>query len=292
MKIRKLTAADSDEFVALRREALVDSPLAFGASPDDDFVSSPDAVVDHLRRGDDSVIFGAFDGDHLAGVVGMYRDGHRKSSHKAHIWGMFVRPPHRGRGIGRDLLDAAIAHARSMPGITRVDLAASSAAAAARRLYRRAGFVIWGTDPDALRDGGRSVAEDHMVFIVGAAGADERAAVIAATEAIFAAMKAKDEGAMRALISPDAPFVSVRVAEQKALVRTGEEFVRGILSNPATLEERMFEAKVGSDGRLASLQATYDLHIDGRYSHRGTDVFLFLREAACWVLVSAAYTIE
>lgn len=292
MTIRTLTATDADAFAAFRREALVDSPLAFGASPDDDFVSSPEAAVEYLGRGDDFVIFGAFEGAQLAGAVGMARDHHRKSSHKAHLWGMFVRPPYRGRGIGRALVDAAVARARVMPGITRVDLAVSSVAASARRLYQRAGFAVWGTEPDALRDGGRSVAEDHMVLAIGAAGADDRAAVIAATKAMFAAMKAKDERAMRTVISPEATFLSIRATGQKALVRTGDEFVRGILSNPATLEERLLEAKVGSDGRIASLQAAYDFHIDGRFSHRGTDLFLFLREAGGWVLISAAYTVE
>ena len=36
--------------------------------------------------------------------------------------------------------------------------------APARRLYERAGFEIWGTEPEALRHDGQSVAEHHMAL--------------------------------------------------------------------------------------------------------------------------------
>ena len=40
----------------------------------------------------------------------------------------------------------------------------TSDAPEARRLYERAGFVSWGTEPDALRHEGRSVSETNMSY--------------------------------------------------------------------------------------------------------------------------------
>lgn len=161
--IRELQDNDAEVYVALRREALLESPLAFASSPADDVASSSEAVRDLLRRAPESVIIGAFQSN-LIGAVGLYRDRHLKSSHKAHIWGMYVAPSHRRQGIAAGLLHAALRHARTLPGVSWVHLSVSSAAPAARRLYERAGFELWGTEPEALRHDGQAVVEHHMAL--------------------------------------------------------------------------------------------------------------------------------
>lgn len=161
--IRAITEADVEAYVALRREALADTPLAFASSPDDDFASTADSLRSQLVKAPDWVIFGAFD-DALAGSCGLIRDRHVKAMHKMHLWGMYVTPSHRGRGLGEQLLAAAIDHARSLSGVDWIFLGVTSAAPAARRLYERAGFEIWGTEPDALRAGNSSVVEHRMAL--------------------------------------------------------------------------------------------------------------------------------
>ena len=42
--IRLLREEDADAYANLRREALLDAPLAFASSPDDDFISDVEAV--------------------------------------------------------------------------------------------------------------------------------------------------------------------------------------------------------------------------------------------------------
>ncbi|HYG61226.1 MAG TPA: GNAT family protein [Thermoanaerobaculia bacterium] len=161
--VQELQDRDVEAYVQLRRQALLDSPLAFAAAPGDDFVSSPDRVRQQLRTGAAWVIFGAFRPD-LVGAVGLFRGRYPKASHKAHLWGMYVEPGHRGQGIGAELLGAVIRHARELPGVTWVHLGVTSAASEARRLYERAGFQVWGTEPDALRHEGRTVDEHHMAL--------------------------------------------------------------------------------------------------------------------------------
>jgi len=163
MIIRELRDEEAGLFVALRKEALLDAPLSFAASPGDDFASTSEAVRDQLRRAPDWVILGAFE-DGLVGTVGLFRDRHLKSAHKVHIWGMYVSPGHRAKGVAAALLQAAVDHARGLSGVAWVQLSVSSSAPAALRLYERAGFLVWGTEPDALRHAGRSVDEHHLAF--------------------------------------------------------------------------------------------------------------------------------
>ena len=165
-RIRALRADDADAYVTIRSAALLDAPLAFAASPGDDIAASAAAVREQLGCAPESMIFGAFD-PQLVGVVGLYRDRHQKAVHKVHVWGMYVAPSHRRRGIAASLVQAALDHARTLPGASWIHLAVSEAAPAAQRLYERAGFTVWGTEPEALRHDGRSVVEHHMALRLG-----------------------------------------------------------------------------------------------------------------------------
>ena len=163
LEVRQLGSEDVDEFVALRRESLQDSPLAFTASPETDRGASPDFIREDLSN-PRSAIFGAFDPD-LFGVVGIVA-GKGKSSHKAELWGMYVKPVHRGAGVGRALLEAATHFATELEAVDQIQLSVADSASAAHGLYLSAGFETWGTEPDALRHGSASVAVLHMVMRV------------------------------------------------------------------------------------------------------------------------------
>jgi ribosomal protein S18 acetylase RimI-like enzyme len=165
--IRPLTESDLEAYVALRRESLLDAPLAFGSSPEDDSAASVETLRAQLQRARDWMLFGAFDeAGRLAGAAGAIRGRHRKSAHKMHVWGVYVRPSARRLGLGRALIEAVIAHARSIAGVDWLQLAVSTSATPARHLYERAGFVAWGTEPDALRYEGESADEVWMALRV------------------------------------------------------------------------------------------------------------------------------
>lgn len=160
-RIRQLTPADAEQLFALRREALLDAPFSFSASPQDDRASSVVAVREQLNRAPASVVFGAAD-EQLVGMLGIYRAGQIKAAHVAHIWGVFVQLQWRGRGIAAQLLDAAITYARTLEGVATIQLAVNETTPEAQRLYERFGFRVWGVEPDALRFDGKSTSESHM----------------------------------------------------------------------------------------------------------------------------------
>lgn len=165
IEVRRLTPADAEDFVALRRRALQEEPLAFGSSPEDDRASDVGVVRSRLASPGGPAIFGAF-ASRLVGAVGIYREEQRKRCHKAQIWGMYVIPERRRSGAGQALLQAAIAHARTLPGLVQVQLSVTDEAAAARRLYERIGFKRWGAEEAALCHEGRLVSETHMAFFL------------------------------------------------------------------------------------------------------------------------------
>jgi GNAT superfamily N-acetyltransferase len=160
--VRRLGPQDAEALAALRRTALEASPLAFSSSPHDDRARS----LDFLRgivAAPDQAVFGAF-ADELVGMVGVYREPHAKAAHRCEVWGMFVSVERRRRGIGRALMEEAIAFARSLRGVTHLYLGVTEAAPEAMTLYGQLGFTTWGVDPASLRADGRLVGERHMVL--------------------------------------------------------------------------------------------------------------------------------
>lgn len=160
-QIHVLNESAAGELWALRHKALLDSPFAFLASPEDDLASSEEAVRPMLQRAPESIVLGAR-AEHLIGMLGLYRSDKKKCRHKAHLWGMFVAPEWRGQKVAAQMLRAAIEHARTLEGITAIQLGVSESATAARNLYESSGFEVWGIEPDAIRFQGRSECEYHM----------------------------------------------------------------------------------------------------------------------------------
>lgn len=149
MIIRRLTPGDAVAFKALRMLALQESPTAFASSYDEEKDIPLSTFAERLAYKPDQGRFGAFDGDELIGVVALGREGMQKLSHKAIIWGMYMQPACRGRGIGKALMQEAIALARSVPAIRQINLIVNADNQGAVRLYEAIGFKAFGREPDA-----------------------------------------------------------------------------------------------------------------------------------------------
>ncbi|HUS15766.1 MAG TPA: GNAT family N-acetyltransferase [Chloroflexia bacterium] len=173
MEIRLLTAADVDAFWTLRLEALQESPDAFGSSYAESVTRTPEQVAQWHRQavaGPDNFMFGAFEGQ-LAGMVGCRRDTGMRTRHKAVIWGMYVAPEARGQGTGRRLMEAALAQARTVPGLEQLYLAVVTTNPTAVGLYTSLGFATYGREPRALKSGARYFDEELMALLLHAPAA-------------------------------------------------------------------------------------------------------------------------
>jgi ribosomal protein S18 acetylase RimI-like enzyme len=152
MHITHLQAADAMPYRALMLQAYEQAADAF-TSTAEERAGEPEAFW--VKRIADpaglSAAFGAFEGHSLIGTAALEFSAKPKTRHKALVIGMYVAPAARGAGAGRALLDALIAHARARDGLLALNLTVTEGNEPALRLYRAAGFQVFGTEPLAIR---------------------------------------------------------------------------------------------------------------------------------------------
>jgi RimJ/RimL family protein N-acetyltransferase len=94
--------------------------------------------------------------EHDGAIIGQLtlEGGKKRAIHHTAILGITVAEEWRGRGVGRRLIETAIAYARQSGVIRRIELQVLARNEPAIHLYRRLGFEIEGTRRRAVfRDG-------------------------------------------------------------------------------------------------------------------------------------------
>jgi ribosomal protein S18 acetylase RimI-like enzyme len=169
MLVRQLGPGDAQAYQHLRLLALKESPTAFSASDEEEVGRTLDEVARRIAPAKDGSIcmLGIFDSDELAGFLAIIHPQREKLRHRVELAGMYVAPHLRRRGLGRAILAAAIAHARSIGGVRQVRLGVNAENAAAKGLYRAVGFVSCGIEPDALQVDGVYYGEERFVLRLG-----------------------------------------------------------------------------------------------------------------------------
>ncbi len=161
--IRPVTRDEVMTWRALRLEAMRAYPTAFSASADDWEKLSIEEVAGRIPLpGGDDVLFGVYAGGELQGCAGFLREKGAKEAHKGYLWGVYVRAALQGRGLGEQLTQTVIDWARPRVDILRCSV--SSENLGAKALYLRLGFKLYGTEPRAIRVGGRDYDEDHLAL--------------------------------------------------------------------------------------------------------------------------------
>ena len=170
--VRPLTAEDAAVYREVRLAALQQDPDAFITTAAEFGARALTTIAAQLTPRPAAVTYGAFVGGGLVGLLTLLREERPRLAHRASIVGVSVAVEGRSQGYGDALMRAALAHARGWDGVTSVHLAVTETQAAARRLYGRHGFRVWGTQPDAVRDAaGRALAEHHLILRLDGASA-------------------------------------------------------------------------------------------------------------------------
>ena len=167
--LRRLVPADAATYRQLMLQAYAAHPDAFTSSVAERSALPLSWWESRLAVGDGvhEVVWGAFAGDQLSGVAGLSFESRAKARHKATLFGMYLLPETRGKGLGEQLVHALLDHVRSRPAVKQVLLTVTQGNASAVALYTRCGFVAWGVEPDAVAVGGGFVSKVHMVWRVG-----------------------------------------------------------------------------------------------------------------------------
>ncbi|MHA7682611.1 GNAT family N-acetyltransferase [Cupriavidus sp. PET2-C1] len=164
VEIRLLTAADAAIFKAIRLLAIENAPTAIWPTRVEEEARSVSEVAGRIQSTPTQAVFGAFACDTLVGIAGVRRESLSQVSHKATIWGVFVAPNQRGKGVARDLLNTAMAHASKNWDSAQCNLCVNTENTAAKQLYESLGFAAFGIEPRAMKVDGRFYDEQHMVL--------------------------------------------------------------------------------------------------------------------------------
>ncbi|MEZ4571746.1 MAG: GNAT family N-acetyltransferase [Thermomicrobiales bacterium] len=152
VRILTIPASRWREYRRLRLDALQDSPQAFGASYHESVTLPDEHWIGRLQEAEEgrSISLAAeLDGE-LIGMIGAFFEA---GPEVATVVAVFVQPEHRGRGVGKLLVEAVLDRLREMPGTERARLMVNVEQAPALGLYLGAGFVEIGKERVPLGDG-------------------------------------------------------------------------------------------------------------------------------------------
>lgn len=127
-------------------------------APEEDIRASAGRVVEDVRAGRERLIALESGGD-LLGTVFLRGGRHATRQHRADVKRLMVHPDLQGRGWGKALLDAAVAHATAI-GLQQLLLSARGGTALPG-YYAKQGWTPVGVFPDALRMGPDDLRDEH-----------------------------------------------------------------------------------------------------------------------------------
>lgn len=149
VKTRLLTPDNWQMWRSLRLEALQSSPETLASSYEEEINYTEDEWRDKLQKRN---IYGIFADNKLIAGAGFYRLNRIKTMHRGDLFGMYVAPEYRRKGIGGQLIEAIIEHAKSC--VIQLHLSCIKTNDSALKLYQKYGFRIYGTETRSLKIGG------------------------------------------------------------------------------------------------------------------------------------------
>src|SRR5262249_37293677 len=119
-------------------------------------------LEEFTRYFDQGWIAGAFMGEALVGMVGLYRNKGLKIQHKGKIWGVYVAPEARGQGAARRMIELLLEKARGA-GLEHIMLSTDVTNERTVGLYQSLRFTPCGMEKHILKLPHRYVDDVVMV---------------------------------------------------------------------------------------------------------------------------------
>ncbi len=168
IEVRSLRAGDGGVLREVRLAALAANPGAFLETHEEVAADADDlwAARAAASTGEgDQLVLVAFDGERPVGMAGIARDIGQRRRHRATLWGVWLDPECRGRGVGRRLVQGALDWATTA-GVRAVYLEVVENEDPSWSLYGRLGFVRREVDPFGAHVDGRFVALERLVLVL------------------------------------------------------------------------------------------------------------------------------
>ncbi|WIV20326.1 GNAT family N-acetyltransferase [Paenibacillus polygoni] len=163
--IKNIIEEQAEQFWRIRLESLRVSPEAFGTSYEDSVGIPISEVVKMIKNEHDEYILGAFtEDDQIVGIAGFKKGRGMKFTHKGMVWGVYVTPDYRGKGIGKSLMEEILNRGKESEELKQINLSVITVNRFAVELYKRLGFESYGIEKNALEYMGEAYDEEHMTY--------------------------------------------------------------------------------------------------------------------------------
>ena len=144
------------EYREIRLDALQTDPQAFlstyareSAWPEEKWISR----LQETYGSGSWMLFAQNREQKLLGMIGGYRDADDLKTHRVQVWGVYVKPEHRGKGIAKSLMVGLLDKFALEPDIEEVILEVNTDQKSAQKLYERFDFTVTKTYRSGLGDG-------------------------------------------------------------------------------------------------------------------------------------------
>ena len=157
--IKKLTPSDFGAWKQLRLEGVKAHPESFGESYQHIKEQDVQWFEQSLKNG---TTFAYEQERQMVGLVGMFSMQPGNMKHRAVLFGLYVKPEYRKQGLADALVHHAIEYAK--PDHTQIHVTVTTNNEPAFSLYKKHGFILYGTEPNALRVAGQYFDEYLCYF--------------------------------------------------------------------------------------------------------------------------------
>lgn len=136
--------------------------LTFGAAGIPFTVAQEEQLLASIQQNSHKAIFLALDEDRIVGNATVDGSKNIRFAHRCNL-AITVRKDYWGRGIGSGLMERLIAYAKSFNAEV-INLEVRSDNERAKALYRKFGFVSFGTIPKFMKINGQYFDADYMTL--------------------------------------------------------------------------------------------------------------------------------
>ncbi len=154
MKINvvELKSENAQEYLELRKVSEIELPQYVGPSAKRELMSSNEGIAKIVAsyESEGTILFGAFSEEKLVGVIAISRRLSQKFKHRAFIWGMYISNEFRQLKVGALLLAHVQSWAKNHQEVNVLWLQVTESNKPAVSFYKKHGFEIYGTEPQAL----------------------------------------------------------------------------------------------------------------------------------------------
>jgi RimJ/RimL family protein N-acetyltransferase len=160
ISIRQINENDWREFSKVRLKALQTDPNVFGSNYE---LESKFTEADWKSRlpAEDSAVFLIFAGDEPIGMTGVSVWREDETKRTALLWGSWLEPDFRGKGVSELMYEARIDWAKAHPTVERIIVSHRASNISSKYANQKHGFVFTKMNEKTWIDG---VTEDEVCY--------------------------------------------------------------------------------------------------------------------------------